>query len=80
MSVFCKENIPPLRAQDQSNISAFGAVTAAVSLPVGEGVGPDTSDRQVSITSGVAASVPKPLVQSIQRPFTQVSIIINFDR
>jgi len=67
----CKEKILPSKEPVESKV---GSVVSAKPLP-GK---PDTSDGQMSVTStetsGAAVDVAKkPFVQTIQRPFTEVS-------
>ena len=80
VAVFSKKNIPPSETPDQTNVSSFGGVTSALPLPGKPATEPDTSDRQLSITSttppGAALGVAKqPLVQTVHRPFSQVSFM-----
>ena len=80
VAVFSKENVPPSQTPDQANAGTFDGVTSALPLPGRPPTESDTSDRQLSITSiapsGAAVGVVKqPLVQTVHRPFTQVSFI-----
>ena len=79
VAVFSKENAPPSQTPDQTNVGTFDSVASA--LPPGRPpTESDTPDKQLSITStappGTAVGVVKqPLVQTVRRPFTQVSFI-----
>ena len=79
MAVFTKENAPPSQTPDQANASTFDGIASALPLPGRPLTESDTSGRQLSITSiapsGTAVGVKQPLVQTVHRPFTQVSFI-----
>ena len=80
MAVFSKENAPPSQTPDQTNVGTFDGVTSALPLSGRPPTESDTANRQLSITStappGTAMGVVKqPLVQTVHRPFTQVSFI-----
>ena len=80
VAVFSKENAPPSQTPDQANAGTFNGVASALPLPGRPQKESDTSDRQLSITStappGTAVGVAKqPFVQTVHRPFTQVSFI-----
>ena len=80
VAVFSKENVPPSQTPDQTSAGTFDGVASALPLPGRPPTESDTSDRQLTITStaphGTAVGVVKqPLVQTVHRPFTQVSLI-----
>ena len=80
MAVFTKENVPPSQTPDQANASTFDGIASALPLSGRPLTESDISGRQLSITSiapsGTAVDVVKqPLVQTVHRPFTQVSFI-----